>query len=264
MKASLIRVAALARNTFREAIRDKILYSLLFFAILMILSALVLGQLSLHEERRLIRDVGIGGISLFAVLIAIFAGVSLLYKELERKTVFTIIPKPLHRFEFVLGKFLGMALVLLVLVLIMSTVMCIVGLIGGSSPDGALVRAITMLYVEGIVVTAVAVLFSSFSTPFLSGMFTLGIFILGRSTPELRQIAPKLGVAQPIVKGITAMLPDLHLLSISGSMADGRLVSVHGDFVDWSYVAVSSVYGLGYAALLLGLACFLFSRRDFV
>ena len=261
---ALARIGAIARNTFREAIRDKILYSLLFFAILMILSALVLGQLSIHEEARLVRDVGLGGISLFSVLIAIFVGSSLVYKELDRKTVFVIIPKPLHRHEFVIGKFFGMTLVLAVLVAIMVAVLAGVIALEGSAPDAALAKAVVLLFIEVVLVTAVALLFSSFSTPFLSAFFTLGIFVVGRSTPEMRAVADKLGPAGPVVRAIAAIVPDLHLYYVSGSMVSGQHASVHGEFVDWSYVGSCAAYGLGYAAILLLLAALIFRKRDFV
>jgi ABC-type transport system involved in multi-copper enzyme maturation permease subunit len=258
------RILALARNTFREAIRDRILYALLFFAIVMILSALVLGQLSLHEEARLVRDVGLGGISLFSVIIAIFVGSNLVYKELERKTVFTILPKPLYRHEFIVGKFVGMTLVLAVLIVVMSLVLAGVAAAAGAPPSSGLLRAEVLLFIEVVVVTAVAMVFSSFSTPFLSAMFTLGVFVLGRSTPELRQVAHKLGPGGVVVRAITNLVPDLHLYYVSGQMVEGERVTVHEAFVDWSYVATAGLYGLGYAAVLLTLAALIFRKRDFV
>jgi ABC-type transport system involved in multi-copper enzyme maturation permease subunit len=257
-------IFAIARNTFREAIRDKILYSLLFFAILMILFAVVLGQLSLHEEGRLVADVGLGGISLFSVIIAIFVGSSLVYKELDRKTVFTIIPKPLHRHEFILGKFVGMTVVLLVLIAIMSAVLAGVLALEDAPVDAALLKAVWLLFVEVIVITAVALLFSSFSTPFLSAFFTLGIFVVGRSAPEIRSVAHKMGAAKPILRGIAAIVPDLHLFYTSGSTVGGEHVTVHSDYVDWSYVGVATAYGLAYAAVVLLLAAIIFRKRDFV
>jgi ABC-type transport system involved in multi-copper enzyme maturation permease subunit len=261
---ALRRVAALARNTFREAIRDKILHSLLFFAVLLILAAVVLGQLSLHEEGRLVLDVGLGGISLFAVLIAIFVGSSLVYKEIERKTVYTIIPKPLRRREFILGKFFGMAAVLAVLLAVMTAVLLAVGASVGAPVEKVLAKATLLLYVEALVVTAVAVLFSSFSTPFLSALFTVGIFVLGRSTSELETLSSKLGAARAPVHFLARVLPDLHLFYVSGDLVAGERVSVHETYVDWSYVLASSGYGLGYAAILLVLAAVIFGRRDFV
>src|SRR5262245_47587474 len=257
-------VIALAKNTFREAARDKILYSLLFFAILLILFAVVLGQLSLHEEIRLVTDVGLGGISLFSVIIAIFVGASLVYKELDRKTVFTILAKPLYRHEFILGKFVGMTLVLAVLVAIMAGFLAFVLAAEGADLGPALWKAVVLLYVEVVVVTAVAVLFSSFSTPFLSAFFTLGIFVLGRSAPEIRLVADRMGAFKLVLRALAAVLPDLHLFFVSGQAIGGEHVTVHEQYVDWWYVVVTSGYGLGYAALLLLAAALIFRRRDFV
>jgi ABC-type transport system involved in multi-copper enzyme maturation permease subunit len=262
------RILAIAINTFREAARNKVLYSLLFFAVLIIASALVLGQMSLHEEARITRDVGLGGIALFGVLIAIFVGVNLVYKELDRKTVFLLVPKPLYRHELILGKYAGMALTLGVQVGIMALVLFAVLALQGFGLDegAATLRAIILTLLEVLVVTAIAVLFSSFSTPFLSGAFTFGLFVVGRSLPELRELLAKL--AEPAVRiglgALLRLLPDLHLFALSGSMLDGQRVSVHGTFVGWGYVGSAALYAGLYVALLLSLASLLFSRRDFV
>ncbi len=263
------RVAALALNTFREAMRDKLLFTILFFACVLILFALALGELSLHEEARVTRDFGLAGISLFGVALAVFAGVTMLYKEIERKTLYALIPKPIHRWQFVVGKFAGLALTLAVQVALMAVVLSIALAVEGAPPDGALVRAIVLLYFQVVVVTAVAMLFSTFSTPFLSGVFTVGIFLIGRSTPELRSLiaarfkdSPSLQAALTRAVGV---LPDLHLFFVSGGTVAGKHVSVNaGDYVDWSYVAVAGGYGAAYGACVLALAVWIFSRRDFV
>ena len=265
------RILALSLNTFREAIRNKILYVLLFFGVAVIASALALGQMSLNEESRITRDVGLGGMLLFGVLIAIFVGVNLVYKELDRKTVFALIPKPIHRWEFIFGKYLGMVMTLAVLVAIMTAVLfgvlALQHLATGAANDVApVVRAIVLTFVELAVVTAVAVLFSSFSTPLLSGAFTLGLFVVGNFTPELRELISRAGggaTRGALFAGLR-LFPDLHLFSVSGSMLGGQYVSVHGAFVDWSYVALASGYGAFYSGCALALAMILFSRRDFV
>lgn len=265
------RVVALSLNTFREAIRNKILYVLLFFGIGVIASALALGQMSLHEEARITRDVGLGGMLLFGVLIGVFVGVNLVYKELDRKTVFALIPKPIHRWEFILGKYVGMVLTLLVLVAIMSAVLfgvlALQHLAAGADNDVApVVRAIVLTFCELAVVTAVAVLFSSFSTPLLSGAFTLGMFVVGHFTPELRELIARVGstAARLALSAGLRLFPDLHLFYVSGAMVGGQYVSVHGAYVDWSYVGAAAAYGALYSACALALAMLLFSRRDFV
>jgi ABC-type transport system involved in multi-copper enzyme maturation permease subunit len=261
----ILRVGAIALNTFREATRNKVLYLLLLFAIGLITFALALGQMSLHEELRVTRDLGLGGIALFGVLIAIFVGVNLVYKELDRKTVFSLIPKPIYRFEFVLGKYAGMVVTLAVQVVIMSTVLFLVLWYQGAGLEEAVVRAIVLLFVEIVVITAVAVLFSTFSSPILSGAFTLGLYVIGRSTPEIRELIGKLHspVLRGVLSGALRLVPDLHIFYVSGSMVEGQYATVHGAYVDWGYVATASAYGILYVACALTLAILLFSRRDF-
>jgi len=272
-------VFALALNTFREAIRNKVLHSLLAFALLLIFSALAVGQLSLGEEARITRDFGLGGIGVFGVLIAIFVGVNLVYKEVELKTVYAILAKPVRRYQLLLGKFAGMVLTLLVQITVMALVLIVVLGVEGTAPDVALLKAVWLLVVEVVVITAVAVLFSSFSTPFLSGVFTLGIYVVGRLQPELRGLDAKLAAASGqeglaavgnlVLRGLLAVLttvfPDLHLFYVSGHEVAGKAVSVHGPtFVDWAYVGHATAYGLTYAAVMLCLAALVFRRRDFV
>ncbi len=260
------RILTIGLNTFREAIRNKILYSLLFFAVLVIVGSLAFGALSVHEEVRLTTDLGLAGMSLFSILIAIFVGVNLVYKELERKTIYSLIPKPIHRYQFVVGKFLGMVLTLGVQVAIMGAVLQLVLLLQDAELSGALYRMMALIFLEVIVVTAVAVLFSSFSTPFLSGLFTLGIFLIGRSVPDLRRISRKLKspAAALLLDGVARVVPNLRLFYATGSDAGGGHVTVHGLFPDWSYVASAGGYALLCVAIALMLASLFFSRRDFI
>jgi ABC-type transport system involved in multi-copper enzyme maturation permease subunit len=260
-------ILAIARNTFREAARNKVLYSLLFFAVLLILSALALGELSLNEEIRMTRDVGLFGIDLFSVLIAIFVGVNLLYKELDLKTVYTILPKPIARWEFVLGKWLGMLITLALQIAVMGAVLALTTAAqgGGLDAGGAstMAKALWLLMVNVTVVTSVAILFSSFSSPFLSGFFSLGVFVVGRSVPDIRLVAARAGGALArAVDAASYLVPNLHLFYPSGG-ASGT--SVHqGSYVAAGYLMSTTIYGLGYSVAMLGLAMLIFRRRDFV
>jgi ABC-type transport system involved in multi-copper enzyme maturation permease subunit len=262
------RIFAVARNTFREAVRNKVLYTLLFFAIALILSALALGELSLNEDRRMIRDVGLFGIDLFSVLIAIFVGVNLLYKELALKTVYTILPKSIARWEFILGKWLGVMATLGVQVIVMGAVLIVALRVQGGADavtDSTLPKALWLLLMNVTIVTSVAILFSSFSTPFLSGLFSLGIFVVGRSVPDVRQLADRVGgTTGGILSTLASVLPNLHLFFPSGATVGGQHVSVHGDFVGMPYVGVATAYAMGYSALVLGWAMLIFRKRDFV
>jgi ABC-type transport system involved in multi-copper enzyme maturation permease subunit len=260
------RILSIGLNTFREAIRNKILYSLLFFAVLVIVASLAFGALSVHEEVRLTTDLGLGGMSLFSIIIAIFVGVNLVYKELERKTIYSLIPKPIHRYQFVVGKFIGMLFTLAVQVAIMSVVLQIVLLLQGAELASPLYRMIALIFLEVVVVTAVAVFFSSFSTPFLSGLFTVGVFLIGRSVPDIRRVARKMKNAPLalVLDGVARLVPNLRLFYATGSESGAEHISVHGPFPDWSYVGSAGLYALIYTALTLALAALFFSRRDFI
>jgi ABC-type transport system involved in multi-copper enzyme maturation permease subunit len=261
----VIRIWAIARNTFREAVRNKILYSLLFFAILIILSALAVGQLSLHEDVRMTRDVGLFGIDVFGVVIAVFVGVNLLYKELDLKTVYTILPKPLRRWEFVLGKWLGMLLTLAVQMAVMGVVLGVTLAMQGARLDVPMFKALWLLYVNVVVVTSVAVLFSSFSRPFLSGFFALGFFVIGRSVPEIKALALKSGgTFQTVLEAGAAVMPNLHLFYPSGAIIGAEHISVHGQMVGAGYMTWTTFYGIGYSLVVLILAMLIFRKRDFV
>jgi len=259
------RIRAIAWNTFREAVRNKILYSLLFFAVLIILSAMAIGNLTLHEEVRTIRDVGLFGIDIFGVLIAIFVGVNLLYKELDLKTVYTILPKPLWRWEFVLGKWLGMVLTLAVQMVVMGAVLALVLASEDAHFDVAMVKAVWLLFVNVMVVTSIAVFFSAFSSPFLSGFFSLGFFVVGRSVPDIRALGEKAGPgAKTILNLFCDVIPNLHLFYPSGAIVGAEELSVHRQFVGPDYMISATGYGIGYSLVVLILAMLIFRKRDFV
>lgn len=261
----MTRILAIAWNTFREAVRNKILYSLLFFAVLIILSALAMGSLTLHEEVRMTRDIGLFGIDAFGVIIAIFVGVNLLYKELDLKTVYTILPKPLHRWEFVLGKWLGMLLTLAVQMGVMGLVLGVTLAIQGGKFDVPMAKAVWLLFVNVMLVTSIAVLFSAFSSPFLSGFFALGCFLVGRSVPDIRALAPNLGpIGRPLLEMGCNVVPNMHLFYPSGAIVGAEHVSVHRELVSAGYIASATGYGVAYSLAVLIVAMLIFRKRDFV
>jgi Cu-processing system permease protein len=259
------RIWAIGINTFREAARIRVLYGIVVLVLASNLLALVMGEMSIREESRVARDIGLAGISLFGSLTAIFLGVFLLYSEVQRRTIHAIVSKPIERWEFVVGKYLGMALVLSLLVALFGVAMA--ALLGsqGVTISIAVVKAVVLSWGEVLTVAAIAIFFSSFSSPFLSGIFALGLFALGRLTPDIEAAAAtaKAGWIQLATRAALQIVPDLHLFSISGRVLDGDPVSVNGDFVRWWYVA----HALGYGALwiigLLAASSLLFQRRDF-
>jgi ABC-type transport system involved in multi-copper enzyme maturation permease subunit len=259
------RIWAIALNTFREAARIRVLYGILVLVLGSNLLALLLGQLSLNEPGRVARDVGLAGISLFGSLTAIFLGVFLLYTEIQRRTIHAIVTKPISRWEFVVGKYLGMVLVLSVLVGVFALAMIAMLAVQGTGVSSGVVKALVLSWFEVLTVAAIAIFFSSFSTPFLSGIFALAMWVIGRLAPDLeaatRLTAPAIRFTTKIALEI---VPDVHLFAVSGRTLDGSAVSVNGDFVPWSYVALASGHGLGWIIALVALAALLFHRRDFV
>jgi ABC-type transport system involved in multi-copper enzyme maturation permease subunit len=264
MTGSLGRIWAIALNTFREAARIRVLYGILVLVVGANLFAIVLGEMSVREQTRIARDVGLAGISLFGSLTAIFLGVFLLYTEVQRRTIHAIVSKPIERWEFVVGKYSGMALVLTVLVLLFGLAMGGMLMWQGVGISSALIRAVVLAWGEVLTVAAIAIFFSSFSTPFLSGIFALAMWVIGRVTPDIEN-ATKAAASwiRWTARAALEIVPDVHLFSPSGRMVEGAHVSVHGDFVSWGYVGLAFAHGLGWIIGLLALACILFHRRDF-
>jgi ABC-type transport system involved in multi-copper enzyme maturation permease subunit len=236
------------------------------FAVALMAFSLVLGQLSLHEEVRIIKDLGLAATSIFGVVIALFLGVNLLSKELDRKTVYAIIPKPLHRWEFLLGKYFGLALTIAALVGLMSVILAGFLTAQGGSHGVIMVRAELLILFELLLLIAVALLFASFSSPWLSAMFAAGLWVVGRNTAELEAFsAAKLegSLAGDVMTLVLELVPDFRMFYVSGANYEGAQISVHESFVSWGYVASAGAYAAAYAATCLLIAVLLFSRRDF-
>lgn len=253
-----MRTLAIATNTFREAIRDRILYLLLAFALLMIASSRILSLLTVGAEEKIVKDIGMAAISLFGVATSIFVGVGLVFKEIEKRTVYTLVSKPIRRSQFILGKYLGLVMVLAVNVAVMTGVFYLLLFIKGWV-DAAIMRAIFLIFVELLLVTAVAILFSSFSTPILSSLFTITFYIVGHLTWGLLMLADKLdeGAGRSLCRLLYTVLPNLEILNVKGMV-------VHGLTVPFSQVALAAVYGLSCTVIVLGIAVLVFRKRDFL
>jgi ABC-type transport system involved in multi-copper enzyme maturation permease subunit len=252
-----MKVLSIALNTFRENLRDKLLYNLLIFALLMIGSSLLLMRLTLGEFHRLLLDIGLGSVNIFSVLIAIFVGIGLVSKEIDKKTIYTIVSKPVARFEFLLGKFFGLTITLLVNMLIMTAGLLAV-LIAQSVPiEAVLFKAIGLILLECMVVTAVALLCSTFTSATLSAIFTLAIYVIGHLTADLKTFGQKMdGLGRSVLEGMYYLLPNLERFNLKGN------VTHHID-VPLNELVLIVAYGMAYAAFLLLLASVIFQRRDF-
>jgi Cu-processing system permease protein len=262
----MVQIIAVAMNTFREAIRDRVLYGFLFFAACFILFSLVLGQLSFHEEKRAAIDIGLAGISFFSVLMSIFLSISLLHKEIEKRTLYAVLSKPVSRASYLLGKFMGLALTMLVQILLMSAVWLVVLKIQGAALSAGLAIALALVLSETALVIAMALFFTSFSRPFLSGMFCLGLFVIGRNMDLVEQLARRKTMTSlaPVLDSVIAVLPNFYLFYPSGKLVEGSWATVHGQFVSSGYLAHAFAYGAAYTAAFVFLSIVLLNRRDFV
>jgi Cu-processing system permease protein len=252
------RITVIALNTFRETLRDKILYNLVFFGLLLIGSSTLLSTLTMGEQAKIIQDLGLASIELFGVFIAIFVGIGLVSKEIEGRTIYSIISKPIPRYRFLLGKYSGLALTLLVNIAIMATGFFLTLVVSGVGWDPPLLKAISLIFVELLVITAVAIMFSTFTTPTLSATFTLAIYVIGHLTDDLRVLGGKLqnNLTKVVLDGLYYMLPNLDYFNVKGQ-------AVHGIPIEPSYLVSAVVYGVVYSAVILVLACLIFQRRDF-
>lgn len=255
----MTNILIIARNTFREAVRDRVLYNLVIFVLMITASAVFLGELTAGQEKRTIVNLGLSAMLLFGAFIAIFVGVSLVTKEIEKRTVYTIFSKPIGRGEFIIGKYLGLCITLLVNVLVMGIGVSLALLfVGGTNLAFSIWGAIFLIYLELIILTAVAIVFSSFSSPALSALLTFLVFIIGHFSASLRDFAANLGAASAkmFFNAIYYLLPNLSFFSFITNAA-------HGDTPPLSLLSGAALYAVFYIAILLSIAILIFSRRNF-
>jgi hypothetical protein len=308
----LARVFAIAMNAYREAVRARVLYGLLGIALAACGYAVVVASLSLDQQARVVSDVGAASISLCAVLVAIVLGATSLYRELELKTIFPILARPLHRHEYLVGKYLGTLLTLLVFVALDGAlVLAILAIETGASPARIVGAAVVLFAVlgalllrfkharvqlvvpwslvsfgvmallaepaganrqlvlasclltlcESAIITAVATLFSSFSSPFLTAAFTLGVFLIGRSADTLAHLPAKtVGRFTRVTAGVLAhVVPNLQAYVPARPILLGQVP----DLPTWPLVAKAAGQSLAYSIVMLALATLIFRRRDF-
>jgi len=254
-----MKIWAIAGITFKEAKRDRILYLLFFFAAVAILASRVLAVLTVGDRVKIIKDVGLASISIFGVLMAVLIGTSLVYKEIDKKTIFTLLAKPLRRGEFILGKFLGLVLTIFVMTAGMSLIFLAIVYLHTFRIEWPMLVAIAYIFLELVLVTAVAILFSSFSTPILSSIFSLAFYLIGHLSWGLEALIKKMrpGAGRTAARALYTFLPDLENFNF-------RTEVVHGLPIPAGIYLASFLYGVCYTAFILGLAILVFRRRDFI
>lgn len=251
-------IIGIGLNTLREYLRDKILYNLLLFAVFLIGGSILLGELTLGEQQRIVTDFGLAAISLIGIIIAIFLGIGLVTKEIDRRTIYTVLARPVGRARFIVGKYLGLALTLAINVTILFAVFLATLLLTGVPVHGGLLLAIELMFVEFLLVTAMALFLSTFSSSTLSAIMTLGAYFIGHLAGDLVGIAEKSEspMIKGVIKGVYYAFPNLELFNVKGQAASGIEIG-------WFYALSVTGYGLLYAAILLVVACVVFQRREF-
>jgi ABC-type transport system involved in multi-copper enzyme maturation permease subunit len=265
------QISRIAVSVFRESVRDRVLYNLVFFAVLLIASSYLLGQLTAGQDVKIIKDLGLAATAVFGLFIAVFIGVGLVSKEVERRSIYALLSKPISRSQFVAGKYAGLVLTLAVNVTVMTMALYAVlaYLTWTTDPvvrtawdapgiDPAMLKAVLLIFVELSLVTAIALFFSTFSTPMLSAALTFGLYVVGHFNRDLRnfdQIVESKAAAW-LARGLYHVLPDL-------SAFDVKTQVVHGLPVSAGYLGITVMYGAVYIAALVLAATFIFSRRDF-
>jgi ABC-type transport system involved in multi-copper enzyme maturation permease subunit len=255
-----MKVIPVALNTFRESVRDRILYNLVLFVLLLVAASLFIGDLSLSEEKRMITNMGLTAMSVFGVLISIFIGIGLVYKEIDKRTIYSLLAKPIQRYEFILGKYFGLCFTLLVntAVMALAVILALLIKIGPNPIQLKIVPAAWLIFLELMVMTAVALLFSSFSSPALSALLAFFVFVIGRSSTDLKLFADNAQSfpLRAICNALYYTLPNLGNFNHIGTTA-------HGESIPFGTLGASTVYAALYIFVLLSATVMTFQKRNF-
>src|SRR5262249_18081715 len=255
------RIWVIAINTFRESVRDRVLYNLLLFVFILVGASMFVSDLSISQETEFTASLGLSAMRVFGALIAIFVGVGLVYKEIDRRTIYNLLSKPVHRFEFIIGKYLGLCVTLLVnsIVMIVATEAAILYVNGGwVGVQKAVLAAGFLIYLELALVIAMALMFSSFTTPIFSALFSFAVDVIGQLSGDLLQMAEMMGsgVSRAALKVLYYVLPNLQNFSY---ISEAR----HGLIVPMNLAVSSTIYAVVYISILLGASITIFRKRSF-
>jgi len=253
----LNRGRAVALNTFRETVRDRIFYIVALFGLVLVGSSAVLSPLTVGAQGKIVTDVGLGAMTLFGLLVVVLVGSNLVRKELDKKTIITILTKPVGRREYILGKFCGLTMTLVCLLVVMALLFLLTLLISHVKPPPGLGAACYLAFLELAIINAAVLFFSTFVSPALAAMFTLGLFAIGHLTESIREFGQLLGndLQAGLTEAIYFALPNLEVFNVRGAI-------VHGDLVPGQHLLIATLYSLAYVSLFLLLAGAVFSRRE--
>lgn len=248
----------IAKNTFLETIRDRVLYAVVFFAVLMLCSSLLLSEISLFQDERIVRDIGLASISLFSVVITLFIGSKLIYKELEGRTILVVLSKPVLRSQLILGKWLGLSLVISCVTLLISLIFALICYAQGIPFSSLYIIAIAFGLLEHLVLIAAVMFFSTFLSPIITIFATLALYFVGHITDDLLEYVyiSKNVLLQNISYALYFLLPNLDYFNLKTFAAYN--ISLPSEYFAWT-----TLYAAAWLFLLLFLASRIFARREF-
>jgi ABC-type transport system involved in multi-copper enzyme maturation permease subunit len=264
-------IGLVALSVFRESVRDKILYSLVIFAVLMISTSYLIGQLTAGQDVKIIKDLGLSAMAIFGLFIAIFIGIGLVSKEVERRSIYSLIAKPVRRSELVVGKFLGLALTVAINLAVMTVVWY--GVLaymswyeielvkkGWEAPaaDPAMLVAVYLIFVQLVLVIALALFFSTFAEPLWATVFTFGLYVAGHFSADLKHFDVVVGDSpvKYVTTGLYYLLPNMATFDVKNAV-------VHAQPVPYGYVLSATAYGACYSLALVAAAVLIFAKKDF-
>ena len=254
-----MNILPIALNTYKEAIRDKVLYIILLFSVVMIGGSLILSSLSVGQNVKIVVDLGLAAINIFGVLITLFIGTNLLSKEIEKKTIYLLLTKPLNKTSFILGKHIGLSLTLFVIISLMT--LCFYGLLYFTTGDTPAIylQAIFLTYIELVLLIAVAIFFSTIAPPVMSSIYTLCVYIIGHFSRDLLNFGElsQNPILINITKAIYYVMPDLEKLNLK------NIVTYNAQSLSPEIFTSSLGYGLLYTAIIIIVAAFSFEFKEF-
>ena len=258
---NLGRTLVVASNVFREVIRDRVLYIIGFFALILIAAALLIPEVAANNGDKIITDIGLGAMNLFGLIVTVFVGTALINKEIEKRTVYVLIAKPVSRAEFVVGKHVGLSAVLAVLLAAMTAIfLTVLSAKQIPYPVNSIVLTVLFQFLELSLIAGVAILFGVFTSSLIAMMLTLAVYLMGnfsRDIVTLGSLADNPGVRQ-MTQNLYLVLPDLSRFNLKNEAIYGMtLLPQPLDLLG------SAVYGLVWIGLVLAIAVLIFSRREF-
>ncbi len=257
----MTRARLVAWHVFKESVRDRVLFAIAGFALVLVAASVLIGQITAGQDVKIIKDIGLATLELSGVLMAVFIGVGLVSREIERRSIYSVLAKPVHRWEFVVGKYAGLVgTIVLNLVLMTVALFLLLAWLEGKMPDPGLLKGVVLILAELALLTAVALFFSTFSSSgILSAGLTLGVFVVGLFSEDLRGFSGI--VSSPVlasaVRAIGVVVPAFSAFDIKADVVNGRPP------VPWAYVAMTVLYACFYVSALVGGAVAVFSRREF-